>query len=86
MLLRSIMQFAPCYNMSVCDRMASRKPVDADLPDTDDEQEDDDPVLAGTPWDDPNFAVPSSIQTRRDRPFTGVEWIRPPVSTITNSL
>jgi len=72
--------------MSVYDRMASKKPVDADLPDTDDEQEDNDPVVAGTPWDDSGFAVPSTIQTRRERPFTEIEWIRPPVSTITIAI
>jgi len=56
-------------------------PGDADLPDSEDDGQDN-AVNGGTEgvlWDDPDFPTPSSIWTPNET-FTGVEWIRPPVS------
>ena len=56
-------------------------PGDADLPENGDEKEKEGDTAAssGVLWDDPDFPTPSSIILYRQA-FTGVEWLRPPVS------
>ena len=57
-------------------------PGDADLPHSEDEDADavdDDDIISGVPWDDPSFLTPSFIKLLC-RTFTGIEWMRPPVS------
>jgi len=50
--------------------------------DADDELPRDDPADGGGGllWDDPDFPTPSSIAVS-GKTFTGIEWLRPPVST-----
>jgi len=59
-------------------------PADADLPDSDDEDaeaaDEDDIDGSGVLWDDKDFVTPSSIKVTV-KTFTGIEWMRPPVST-----
>jgi len=58
-------------------------PGDADLPDSEDEDAsadvEDDTGGTGVLWDDPDFLTPSSIKLSQ-KTFTGIEWMRPPVS------
>ena len=57
--------------------------MEADLPDSEDEPEKDDPVVSGVLWDDSRFPLPSTIKVQAVKePFVTIEWIRPPVSTI----
>jgi len=57
-------------------------PGDADLPDSEDEDAEAgaDVDNSGVPWDDPDFLTPSTIKLR-DKTITGIQWMRPPVST-----
>jgi len=59
-------------------------PRDVDLPhsgyeDADDDDDADVDEAGGVLWDDPDFLTPSSIKLHL-KTFTGIEWIRPPVS------
>jgi len=59
--------------------------VEADLPDSEDEDEDTvayDRVVPGVPWDDSHFLLPSYIvlgDAEHREYKTGIEWIRPQV-------
>ena len=67
----------------------TRRPIvpgDADLVDSDDDTApavESDNVSRGMLWDDPDFPTPSSIKVAENDVLTRIEWLRPPVSTIT---
>jgi len=57
--------------------------VEADQSDDEDELEKDDPVEPGVPWDDSHFPLPTTIKVKvKKEPLRDVEWMRPPVSTV----
>ena len=63
--------------------LTGRDPVEADHYDIEDEG--DDPVRRGVPWEDSHFSLPSTIWVKRHDvsvPLTDIEWIRPKVSTV----